>query len=226
MNKLYGTARQVAKRGYFALRYPLDVVVLNASPSARFSLPRYYTMVASSSSKYLWFSVAKVANRSILHVLENNTDISIKGGHVLYRNARFEGYFKFALVRNPWDRLLSCYFDKIVGRKMFHEHHGKSFEEFIEYVAGLDLRTADDHLRLQACVFPIDEVDYVGRFERLHDDVTTIFSRLGIHGARLPHRNRSQHDHYSRYYDARTRELVGRIYAQDIDLFEYLFEQA
>jgi hypothetical protein len=40
----------------------------------------------------------------------------------------------------------------------------------------------------------------------------------------LPKGNSSAHEHYASYYDDKTRAIVGRVYAKDVELFGYRFE--
>ena len=47
---------------------------------------------------------------------------------------------------------------------------------------------------------------------------------VGLPGLELPHHNRSQHAHYSSYYDDETRDLVAQHWARDIETFGYRFE--
>jgi hypothetical protein len=65
-------------------------------------------------------------------------------------------------------------------------------------------------------------VDFVGRFESLETDFKTICDKVGI-TANLPHINKSDRTAYQDYYDAETRDLTARLYAEDIERFGYTF---
>lgn len=80
------------------------------------------------------------------------------------------------------------------------------------------------HIRLQVKLFPVDQVDFIGRFETFEEDLRTIMTKLGIQDKEIPHRNASQHEHYSKYYTPRTRDIIARKYKQDIEAFGYQFE--
>ncbi|CAH6420876.1 Sulfotransferase [uncultured virus] len=135
----------------------------------------------------------------------------------------FESYFKFAVVRNPWDRLVSEY----AWRRW------RSSESFREFVRSLtDDRAPRDfeliaHLRPQLD-YLLDPatgkilVDFVGRFETLDADFSAVCDRIG-RKAPLPRQNRSEHEMYRALYDEETRDIVARVFAKDIEAFRYTF---
>ena len=67
-------------------------------------------------------------------------------------------------------------------------------------------------------------VDKIGRFETLAADTDEIFARLGL-ADHLPRRNSSRHGHYSEWYSARARDIVGARFRRDIEAFGYRFER-
>jgi len=67
-------------------------------------------------------------------------------------------------------------------------------------------------------------MDVVGRFESFETDVRQVLVKLNIPCDTLPHEKKGKRDHYARYYDQESREMVAHIYAKDIELFGYSFE--
>ena len=180
-------------------------------------------------------SNAQTTKRGLLHGLGSSS-------------AEYGGFFVFAFVRNPFDRLLSCYTEKImegarnpedVGRRTplapregetdtFYK--GMPFPEFVAAAAGIPDEEADPHFRSQyLCVtdWKGDLIpDYVGRFERLKEDFAHVAAEIGAPGLELPHRLRSKNrlgEHYRDAYDEETRKLVEGRYARDLELFGYSF---
>ena len=136
-------------------------------------------------------------------------------------------YFKFAFVRNPWDRLLSEY----IYRKRVHTgglFSRISLKEMLttKWTTRQRHMSIKQHIRPQ-CEYVYDNnhqlVDFIGRFENLQEDFNTICDKIGIPQQQLPYKNKSKHKHYTEYYDDETRELVAEYYAEDIEYFGYKF---
>ena len=66
-------------------------------------------------------------------------------------------------------------------------------------------------------------VDFVGRFESLHEDFKKICGLAGIENVSLPKVNSSSRSSYRDYYDDRSIQIVRELYQQDINLFGYKF---
>ena len=80
------------------------------------------------------------------------------------------------------------------------------------------------HLRSQS--YYIDQfvkMDYVGRFENLLESIEYISTRLKIPIA-LAKSNSTNRTQYQDYYTLETRQIVGRIYEEDISSYGYDFE--
>ena len=184
---------------------------------------RYQIPKVGREPGYVWYVNPKVARTSILQLLTAHTDCSPCKA---LDQQDFLMFFKFGFVRNPWDRLVSCYFSKVVEmeNRKFPDFSGSEFRDFVGYVERCDLRGGDRHYRLQSVLVPVDTVDFVGRFESFERDARLVCTRLGLPVVELPHRNRSGHRHYVEYYDATLRRRVAALYAQDIETFGYSFE--
>lgn len=135
---------------------------------------------------------------------------------------KFDKYFKFTVVRNPWDRMVSMYHYRL-SRKQIPQD--TSFNFFVE-----NFRTVFKHGRLNSSqakyIYNENEellVDYVGRFECLQQTWKEICKKIDLENIALPHLKGSSHKHYRNYYDNKTKQLVARYFDDDIELFRYSF---
>lgn len=155
----------------------------------------------------------------------------------LYGRKRWERYFCFAFVRNPWDKLVSMWECGLYRRQraalrtfpafVRHVHRNPFEQRTLHYhrILGLtpDRQLSRRDLRLRDRWGPA-HADFVGRFESLEADMEHVFAAIGMSSTRLPVRNRSrQRRDYREYYDDETRSIVAERFALDIQLFGYEF---
>ena len=142
----------------------------------------------------------------------------------------FASYFKFTVVRNPWDRLVSALAWTDQKWVRGEELTVAAFDSQVRQVHAL--LTGTSPAQLPAFLYPQSVfifdaerqplVNFIGRYENLTADWRVIRARLGL-TADLPERMKSHHRNYRDYYSAQTRQLVAEMYALDVQLFEYEF---
>ncbi|MCB9800043.1 MAG: sulfotransferase family 2 domain-containing protein [Candidatus Omnitrophica bacterium] len=150
----------------------------------------------------------------------------------LVSKQQIQQYFKFAFVRNPWDRVVSEYHWNIeIPDKPKHFYPGITFSEFVDlYIENrtLEAHITDDHFSLQSDFVYNSEgqlvVDYLGRFENLKKDFHKICRINRVPCEKFPHVRKTTHEHYSVYYDHKSKKQVEKYYQKDIDHFKYAFE--
>ena len=190
-----------------------------------------YNLTISETKNFIWFRVAKVGTRTIMHLLvDAGVELSAEHSNDCYYPVNlYKDYFKFGFVRNPWDRIVSCWLDKIVSKNAFRfsqEQHEElqTFEKFVDYVRdNVDLEYGNRHMRLQSRLIDLNQVDYLGRFESFSADLQEVMRILDIEGE-IKTRNASQREKdYRTYYSDRVKEKVAELYKRDIQLFNYEF---
>ena len=149
-------------------------------------------------------------------------------------DATFRSYFKFTIVRNPWERLVStcAWTDQKWARGEALEP--TAFDQVVRQLYGLfcAAQRASAPLALSQHLHPqfqyvCDQalkpmVDFIARYENLERDWGRVCECLKIDVA-LPLRMRSHHRPYREYYSDETRAMVGEVYARDVELFGYAF---
>jgi hypothetical protein len=184
----------------------------------------------------IFIHIPKTAGSSIAAAL-----FGVNSSHIRCRTyldaspRKFREFFKFAFVRNPWDRVVSTYaFLKRGGMnevdRAWAEEHVAPFPTFDEFVRRKLMEPnvlSWVHFRPQSWFICDDDnrllVDFLGRYERLETDFKTVAARLG-RAVDLPVTNASAHSHFSGYYTPETREIVARAYADDVQTFGYAFD--
>ena len=132
--------------------------------------------------------------------------------------SNFAKLYKFTCVRNPWDRMVSYYFTPTQNPETWNR---KKFRGIISKAVSVA-----DYLRLDnGEEDPFANVDYIMRFENLADDFRAVCTAIGISPPTLPQYNRSNREHYSKYYDDELREFVRTRFAAEIERFDYTFEE-
>lgn len=152
----------------------------------------------------------------------------------------FDNYYKFSIVRNPWDTIISRYFHTVPGSKSFPVEKVKAeLSNFIKkyetppYHTGvvegiIDIKSPENLWMLTVN----DELacDFYIRYEHLKDDIGKVCKELNIENTnltKLAHfRNESRprdENNYRKYYTDETKQLVSESYKDYIKYFSYGF---
>lgn len=138
---------------------------------------------------------------------------------------QYNSYFKFSIVRNPWDRAVSWY-KNVLNDEIHLKNHKVtkeiSFKEFLLSFAGKGM------LKPQICWLKSFNgsipLNYIGRFENLQEVFQEISERLKLNDSSFPHKLKGSGDDYRKYFDNETNDIITDIYKEDIDLFNYKFD--
>lgn len=207
-------------------------------------------MIVSALHKFIFVAVPKTGTHAVRRALREHLgpqDLEQVGlfvtkkfpipelarlqhGHLSLQQVRpylrpeeFDGFFKFAIVRNPFDRFISyCAFMTRAQGEFDRDPRGVMRHFAIAappthhiLFQPQNLLLTDDQGRLLT--------DYVGRAERMQESYDEIARRIGIPTTTLQRVNSSKRRDYREYYDAELIERVAEIYARDLELFDYRF---
>lgn len=193
-------------------------------------------MPISDEHEALMIHVPKNAGTSIEKAL--NMDVSGHHRWYWYKNNHPEKYHKyavFAVSRNPFDRVVSCYEyakqeesywhsannprDAVYGKHPDYDKvKGRSFRETIDIIDDLDHHGWEPQ---HPYLYADDEfkVDYMLRMENLDEDIKKVVGDVDI-----PELNKSRKTRqYRSYYDDKLRRKVADYYEKDFELFDYSF---
>lgn len=194
----------------------------------------------------IYLSTTKVANTSIKHALmkaegigefdsPHAEGIPIRVARIADALQKRKEFITFAFVRNPWDRLLSCWSDKCgpdtdVDMRKYGIFPGMSFESFVDIVCGFTDKYSEIHFRSQSyyLIYGGKLVpSFIGRFENLISDWSVLQAivsfKRGIELPDLPKMRSSDHGLYREYYSRRMAMIVENRYQTDVNLFGYSF---
>lgn len=137
-------------------------------------------------------------------------------------------YFIFTVVRNPWDRIYSCFlFTKFLKKES--TFWCNSFEEYLKFVESHDVKSNQTQHIINDFNYwagGIENLDHVIRFENLESDIIPIKEYLGRDFA-IPHTNanpiRDPKISYKLEYTRYGVDLIREKYRQEIELFDYSF---
>ncbi|EPX8748010.1 sulfotransferase family 2 domain-containing protein [Campylobacter coli] len=191
--------------------------------------------------KCIFIHVPKVAGSSIERVIYQTDKWLV--GHVKasdytkFDKDKFDSYFSFGFVRNPYDRVVSAYHylkndspdpcDIKWGRLHINN---LTFEEFILSLQDEEFKEeilSKNHFSFQY-KYLCDKnmnilVNFIGRFEKLDNDFKKILNILRRKDS-LVHINKSKHLNYRDYYNSQTYKIIREIYRDDFEIFDYDLE--
>ena len=123
-----------------------------------------------------------------------------------------------AVVRNPWDRVVSlwAFWNKLKKANI-------PFDNFVRNLSSFKFNDVSWFTfdQPQKAWIP-NGVTYLLRFETLDRDFVQIQNLFGCTDP-LPKINASDHADYHTYYTDETRDIVARVFKDDIDTFGYTF---
>ena len=206
-------------------------------------------MIVSTRHRFIFVAIPKTGTHSVRQALREQMSAEdmeqvglfvrkslpipelarIRHGHLTLSQVRpylgdamFNDLFKFAFVRNPFDRFVS-YCSFITRQKgQFDRDPNAVMRHFLA-------NPPSDHILFQPQHhFVTDEdgkllTDHVGRVEQMQESYDEIARRIGIPTAQLARVNSSRRRDYRDYYDQELIDGVAKLWARDLELFGYEF---
>ena len=205
--------------------------------------------IINHNKKLVYIPIAKVANSSIkASMCEQKLD-GVKEYYQIHSlvtktnklEKEAEKYYKFSFVRNPYDRLVSCYVNKYITDKedpkymetkgrlcmdsylMGYIRRPKDFTDFVRKISRIPTCLEEQHFQKQYNLLYDKKgnclVDYVGKYENITKDFEMLAGKFDLKP--LPHYNQTSKGNWMDYYTLETAELVHKKYRRDFQVFGY-----
>ena len=229
-------------------------------------------MRISHRHKFVFIAIQKTGSGAVRHALNEYSDIAsidhsnqtdtlnfpnleshILGSHLTAKEVnklffknnskKFKSYFKFAFVRNPWDRMVSWY-EHMKAEPWITNSRIQNYIK-LNYSLSDFLRSeyemTNNKKNKTSYYFGYNKyyegragknlLDFIGKLENLQEDLDIVCDKIGITRQKLKHFNKRsrrssgkrKHKHYTEYYDDESQQIVAEKYAKDIEYFNYKF---
>lgn len=190
---------------------------------------------------FVYQCIPKALSRSMLRYLTSVDPGGYRLGDRELVDLGNDRMTSFTFVRHPYARVVSVYFNKFVDfpdndqqKAMFakyeHLRPDMTLPEFVAWLATDEARdrNANRHF-LSQHFFLLDKnrqpaINYVGKVERIDEDLPELQRRLGLTVEPLPHLNSSRNAERANWndlLDGRSKRILNERYERDFELLGY-----
>jgi hypothetical protein len=201
-----------------------------------------YPLKPYDQLRCIFVHIPKCAGLSVAEALfrGRNTHTTIRQYQLVFTRREFDEYFKFAFVRNPWDRLVSAYHYLREGGchevdRRWAQANLSDYSDFDDFVRRwVNEKNVMRWIHFVPQSYFIHDpgssqprIDFIGHYENLQGDFSYITKRLGV-VAELKdvNRTRKRRRDYRDYYTEATRRIVADVYGADIECLGYEFDNS
>lgn len=188
--------------------------------------------ITHNGEKYYFLHIPKTGGQTIRRLLRRNVD----SWHDIFHIRLFKKpeAYTFTTIRNPLDRLVSTFFYLRSGGICLRDRQDRisynitgKFEDFVNRLAS-DPEYYFRQQHLKPMMRYINDVEYIDRFmlfDNLEKEVISLCKMItGINLEKIPHYNKSKHQHFETYYTKNTKAIVESIYSEDVKLYQYMLK--
>jgi len=181
---------------------------------------------------FIFIHINKTAGTSIANIIGKpfRKHLTAKEIISVIGQKKWDQAYKFAVVRNPWDKVVSQYKHNIKNNVTHMATTKIPFKDWVACTYGSQ-RNHYYYYRPQMFLPQVEwlrdfeghiKIDDIVRFENLTEGINRVFDRLGI-DQELPHVNTTPNTHYQDYFDDGSRQTISDWFHEDIDEFGYAF---
>ena len=233
-----GASFSLVKRIYFCL---ISVLPLQLKYDLNAYLRSPYSKL-ENENEIIFIHVPKAAGNAVIKTMYG---VEATGHDSLKRyckadSDKYHRFYKFAVVRNPWDRFVSAFFYLKQGGMGTYdlEFSNKYLSEVSDIISFMDKIISDPvyrarvinwiHFRPQIYFLSLDgkvlDVNEVIKVENIDEGVKKVAADLNVEVSSVSKVNSSQRNDYRDYFkESRHYELIKDIYKEDIEVLGYEF---
>lgn len=213
-------------------------------------------MIINTDKKFIHIAIPRTATTCVNIALGNLEHPEPDEHHctiaeVVNKNPEYKDFYKFTFVRNPFDKLVSTYYEfkknrkKRYSGKITHENlllsefdvsscDVENFQNFCRnlkespWVDDLFFKPQFEYINING----EDVMNYIGRFENLNDDWSKVKESIGMPEVNLEQGieneprgffRGSHHPPYPEMYTSTEIKIVEDLYHKDLEYFNYSF---
>ena len=170
--------------------------------------------------KAIFIHIPKNAGTSIETLFANSSFIIQPSKHDNVHEIKskfpelYKSYRKFTIIRNPYDKMVSWYF--YLKRNLGEDREVLEFNDWIK--DPLKFWHADDPIYfLDPQHTWLDDTVVIIKYENLNEELNEFFKEE----MNLPVTNKSDHDHYLKYYNKESLDIIYDRYKEDFEKYNY-----
>lgn len=219
------------------------------------------SIIINSTQPYIFIHIPKTAGKSVTetlktkfetHIIPNDRTIN-SNYHSTINDAKsfvddLDLYYRFTIVRNPWDRLASWYsFRKNLLYKSLKKMRKTGYASKVSYKSSEEILKEIEVMELGLYQWLIEykdrpwdftwfspttnqnewirkeKIDKIIKYENLNNELydLEIFQNLELQELNISSNRKND---FRELYNKRSVDLVKRIYEEDIEMFKYSFD--
>lgn len=178
-------------------------------------------VILDKNNQFIYFPINKNAQTSICRNLLKDRCILKKDNKLIWQQkfdnlSNIDNYYKFGVIRNPYDKFVSAYFYLLKCNKLPHHL------DLTDFVLNHFGDFYDGHFQKQKPQLYYNDilmVDKLIRFENLSNDWEDVKKNIGC--GDLKKHNMTNHKSYKELFNADTRPIINTYYKEDLEIFDY-----
>jgi chondroitin 4-sulfotransferase 11 len=208
--------------------------------------------LVNEKKKFIFFHLYKCGGNSFRELLNEVAPncVELQGGHGLPSDLKhhfdktrsleeFDEFYKFTIVRNPFDFMVSTYFyAKSYSNHFMHDEvtsRNMTMKEFIPYYMNVRIQHTKTRPFGSNKVVTIKDwlhdedkkpiMDFIGKLETIDTDLEVIFNELEIPLSQMPIKNVNPNrvKNYRQYYTPESKAMIEKYFAWELNEFEYKY---